>query len=76
MKIVFDKKQGEKLANLLCEIDALIHDGTIKVGFVGLSENAANDCHIFDKFINNNPPGTTEIIIPDNNSLSAQSEDK
>lgn len=64
MIIKFDKKAGDKLANLLCEVDELIKDGSIKVGALGLSPDSAKYCDIFYKGINN-PMEVEEITFTD-----------
>ncbi len=62
MKITFDKKAGDKLVNILCEIDALIADGTISIGMTGISPDAAKFIHIFYQMTTG--PGI-EVIITD-----------
>ena len=49
MEVVFDKKAGDKLANILCEADALIADGSIKIGVFGLSQDSADFIKLFYK---------------------------
>jgi len=49
MEVVFDKKAGDKLANILCEVDALIADGSIKIGVFGLSQDSADFINLFYK---------------------------
>lgn len=64
MKIKFDKKVGDKLANILCEVDALIKDGTIPVGMTGLSPDAQKFISLFYKCIDNTMK-VEEVIITD-----------
>jgi len=64
MKITLATKAGDKLANLLCEVDALIHDGTIKVGCIGISPDSAEYCHVLEQFINHGLE-VKEVIIVD-----------
>ena len=52
MKITFDTKAGDILANLLCEIDAMIEMGDVKVGVLGLSPDSAKYTHIFYQGLN------------------------
>lgn len=47
MITTFDHIASEKLASLLCEIDALVADGSIKVGVLGLSPDSAKMCKKF-----------------------------
>ena len=49
MLITIETKRGDELANLVCEIDALIKDGTIPVGVTGISPNAAEMAGLFNK---------------------------
>lgn len=64
MKIVFEDKCGEKLADLLCEIDALIEDGTISVGFTGLSPDITKFCKLFYRGTNERK-NTTDVYFTD-----------
>ena len=53
MTINLNEKSGDELANLICEIDFLIQDGTLSVGVLGLSENAAKFCNKLYKAMSN-----------------------
>lgn len=64
MKIQFSNKNAEELANLLCEVDALIEDGTIPIGITGISENATKMCKLFYRGTSD-LPSSTEIIFTD-----------
>ena len=64
MKVHIEDKAVEELANLLCEVDALIKDGTIPVGFTGISIDAAKYIDTFYKALTV-PKETMEVYITD-----------
>ncbi len=65
MKIILDIKPSKELFNLLCEIDALIKDGSISVGVLGLSPDSARVCNNFYQLLLD-VQQAKEIIITNN----------
>lgn len=64
MKITFDTKAGDILANAILEVVSLIETGDISVGPLGISPDSAKYLEIFYKAIQN-PPEVKEVIITD-----------